>query len=121
MNKGYKAFRNKYRTSNFEVDIKFLLDSKLDYYIIESIYQNVFNSLNNISSFKYIDNWFADNKQREIETSNYVTYQMLDKTIIWKQIVLTPIEKLLNKIVQKVSSWFPSFMEIKKNEIESYI
>jgi hypothetical protein len=58
INKGYSSFRNKYKTSNFEVDIKFHLDSKLDYYIIESIYQNVFNSLNNISSFKYIDSLF---------------------------------------------------------------
>lgn len=119
LNKGYKAFRNKYKTQNFEVDIKFRLDSKLDYYIIESIYQSVFNSLNNISSFKYIDNWRTDNKQGEIKTSNYITYQMIDKTIIWKQKVLTPIEKLLSKVAQKIHSWFPSFIEVKKNEIEN--
>lgn len=118
LNKGYKAFRNKYKTQNFEVDIKFHLDSKLDYYVIESIYQNVFNSLNDISSFKYIDSFFPDNKRGENKTSTYVTYQMLDKTIIWKLKVLTPIEKILNKIAQKVRGWFPSFIEVKKNEIE---
>lgn len=84
LNKGYKAFRNKYKTSNFEVDIKFHLDSKLDYYIIESIYQNVFNSLNNISSFKYIDSLFLETKKDEIKTSKYITYQMIDETIVWK-------------------------------------
>jgi hypothetical protein len=119
LNKGYKAFRNKYKTQNFEVDIKFRLDSKLDYYIIESIYQRVFNSTNNISAFKYIDDFLAGNKQEENKTSNYVTYQMIDKTIIWKQKVLSPLEKLLTKIAQKVHSWFPSFVEVKKNEIES--
>lgn len=119
LNKGYNAFRNKYKTQNFEVDIKFRLDSKLDYYIIESIYQSVFNSSYNISSFKYIDNWLPDNKQSEIKTSNYVTYQMIDKTIIWKQKVLSSLEKLLAKIAQKVHSWFPSFVDVKKNEIES--
>jgi hypothetical protein len=118
LNKGYKAFRNKYKTSNFEVDIKFHLDSKLDYYIIESIYQNVFNSLSNISSFKYIDNLFLETKNEEVKPSNYVTYQMIDETIIWKQRVLSPIEKLLYKITQKVSDWFPSFLQVKKNEIE---
>ena len=118
LNKGYKAFRNKYKTQNFEVDIKFRLDSKLDYYIIESIYQSIFNSSNNISSFKYIDDLLAGNKQEEIKISNYVTYQMIDKTIIWKQKVLSPLEKLLAKISQKVHSWFPSFVEVKKNEIE---
>ena len=120
LNKGYKAFRNKYKTSNFEVDIKFHLESKLDYYIIESIYQNVFNSLKSISSFKYIDNWFTENKQVEIKTLSYITYQMIDKTIIWKQRVLTPVEKLLDKIAQRVRGWFPSFLEIKKNEVESF-
>lgn len=118
LNKGYKAFRNKYKTSNFEVDIKFHLDSKLDYYIIESIYQNVFNSLSNISSFKYIDSLFSETKKDEIKTSNYITYQMIDETIVWKQRVLSPIEKLLSKIAQRVSDWFPSFVQVKKNEIE---
>lgn len=90
----------------------------MDYYIIESIYQNVFNSLGNISSFKYIDSLFSETKREEIKTSNYVTYQMLDKTIIWKQRVLSSIEKLLSKMAQKVSDWFPSFIQVKKNEIE---
>ena len=116
LNKGYKAFRNKYKTSNFEVDIKFHLDSKLDYYIIESIYQNVFNSLKNISSFKYIDNLFSEAKTEEINFSNYVTYKMFDKTIIWKPIEFTPVEKVLRKISDIISNWFP--FSIKKNEIE---
>lgn len=120
LNKGYKAFRNKYKTSNFEVDIKFHLDSKLDYYIIESIYQNVFNSLNNISSFKYIDSLFSGAKKEENKNTSYITYQMIGETIIWKQRVLSPIEKLLSKIVEIVSKWFPNFLQVKKNEIEQY-
>lgn len=118
LNKGYKAFRNKYKTSNFEVDIKFHLDSKLDYYIIESIYQNVFNSLSNISSFKYIDSLFSETKKDEIKTSNYITYQMIDETIVWKVRPISIVEKVLSKIAQRVSDWFPSFVQVKKNEIE---
>ena len=116
INKGYKAFRNKYKTSNFEIDIKFHLDNKLDYYIIESIYQNVFNSLNSISSFKYIDNLFLENKKEEIKSSKYVTYQMIDKTIILEEIIYTPFEKVLEKISDIISKWFP--FRVKKNEIE---
>ena len=118
LNKGYKAFRNKYKTSNFEVDIKFHLDSKLEYYIIESIYQNVFNSLSNISSFKYIDSLFSETKKDEIKTSNYITYQMIDETIVWKVRPISIVEKVLSKIAQRVSDWFPSFVQVKKNEIE---
>ncbi|WP_430827439.1 hypothetical protein [Chryseobacterium indologenes] len=118
LNKGYKAFRNKYKTSNFEVDIKFHLDSKLDYYIIESIYQNVFNSLNNISSFKYIDSLFLETKKDEIKTSKYITYQMINETIVWKVRPISIVEKVLSKIAQRVNDWFPSFVQVKKNEIE---
>jgi hypothetical protein len=120
LNKGYKSFRNKYKTANFEVDIKFHLDSKLDYYIIESIYQNVFNSVNDSLSFEYLDSLFLEAKKEEIEARNYVTYHMIDKTIIWKPKVLSPVEKLLNKISEIVSKWFPSFLQVKKNEIEQF-
>lgn len=117
LNKGYKAFRNKYKTQNFEVDIKFHLDSKLDYYIIESIYQNVFNSLNRISSFQYIDKWIADTKTEETKPSDYTNYQMIDKTIIWKPIEYTIVDKALRKLSGIISNWFP--FGVKKNEIES--
>lgn len=118
LNKGYKAFRNKYKTQNFEVNIKFKLNNKLDYYIIESIFQNVFNSINSISSFGYIDDWFIDNKIIETKSSNYVSYQMIDEVIVWKERVLEPLDKLLDRIAQKVRSWFPDFFDIKKNEVE---
>lgn len=120
LNKGYKAFRNKYKTANFEVDIKFHLDCKLDYYIIESIYQNVFNSVNDSFAFEYIDSLFSEIKKDENKFSKYITYQMIDEPIIWKQKVLTPAEKLLTKISDIISNWFPSFLEVKKNEIEQY-
>ena len=117
LNKGYKAFRNKYKTSNFEVDIKFKLDKKLDYYIIESVYQNVFNSLTSISSFKYIDKLFLESEKEETKSSKYVTYQMIDETIILEKIIPTPLEKTLEKISDIISKWFP--FSVKKNEIES--
>lgn len=120
LNKGYKSFRNKYKTANFEVDIKFHLDSKLDYYIIEGIYQNIFKSVKDSLSFEYLDSMFLEAKKEEIEAPNYVTYQMIDKTIIWKLKVHSPVEKLLSKITEIVSKWFPSFLEVKKNEIEQY-
>lgn len=119
LNKGYKAFRNKYKTTNFEVDIKFNLDSKLDYYIIESIYQNVFNSLDNILSFEYLDSLFSKVKKEENLNTSYITYQMIDETIFWKPRVITPSERFLNKILQKISSLFTTFVEIKINEIEN--
>ncbi|NBA77746.1 hypothetical protein GOQ04_19470 [Emticicia sp. ODNR4P] len=117
LNKGYKAFRNKYKTANFEVDVKFHLDTKLDYYIIESIYQSVFNSLNSVLLFKYIDNLFSESKKEESQTAKYITYQMIDKTIILKERSDTSIERVLERISDVISKWFP--FGVKKNEIES--
>ncbi|RZL57830.1 MAG: hypothetical protein EOO93_17120, partial [Pedobacter sp.] len=51
INKGYDSFRKDYKTSNFEVGVKFMLNSQLDYYTIESIYQFVFNKKTNNNLF----------------------------------------------------------------------
>lgn len=84
INKGYEAFRNKYKTENFKVDIKFKLDSQLDYYTIESIYQFVFNNKKDNYSFDYIDNWCVKLKEN-ILRDDCETYQVLDKTISYKK------------------------------------
>jgi hypothetical protein len=85
LNKGYKAFRNKYKTANFEVDIKFHLDSQFDYYIIESIFQYVFNKKTDSASFCYIDNWYNKASLARSNSGNYKTYKILDKEIIYKK------------------------------------
>lgn len=118
LNKGYKAFRNKYKTQNFEINVKFKLESRLDYYIIESIFQYVFNLSNLISSFKYIDELVIDNKVNQAHSSNYIFYKMIDEQILWKERSLSQLEKLLEVITQKVRSWFPSFVDLKKSELE---
>lgn len=57
INKGYRAFRSKYEISNEVFNVKFQLDSKLDYYTIESCYQYAIN--NNLSNgqFSYLDSF----------------------------------------------------------------
>lgn len=119
INKGYKAFRNRYKTENFEVDIKFHLNCKLDYYIIESIYQKIFNSRSNVTSFQYIDKYISNCEMESKPDSKFMTYNMVDKVIVWKEKVLTPYEMFVYKIVKKISNWFPSFISVKKNEIEN--
>lgn len=127
LNKGYKAFRNRYKTENFEADIKFKLDSKLDYYIIESIYQNVFNQSNDFASFEYIDAFSINNKRNDnLNYSNYETYKVIDKTIFLKkkealsnELFHTSLEKRNNiykKIAEKITGWFP--FKIEKESIE---
>lgn len=84
INKGYEAFRNKYKTSNFQVDIKFKLDSQLDYYTIESIFQFVFNNKKNNSDFQYINSW-CPKLNTKVSIKGIETYQVFDKTILYKK------------------------------------
>lgn len=43
VNKGYKIFNNNYSFPGVNINLKFKLERKVDYYVIESIYQNTFN------------------------------------------------------------------------------
>ena len=76
MHNGYSNFRNLYKIKGYEKTVKFKLDSMLDYYTIESIYQYVFNG----KTFNYIDNWCPQQKIKSRE--GYKTFRILDKLVI---------------------------------------
>jgi hypothetical protein len=84
INKGYEVFRNEYKTSNFQVDIKFKMDSLLDYYTIESVYQYSFNNKICNQKFEYLDNWVS-RFTKNIKSSNFETFTILDKVIVTKK------------------------------------
>jgi len=72
-NRGYTVFGNSYGTasSNNQI-VKFLLNSKLDYYIIESIYQFVFNNGCISGNFEYLDNWCPNRHESPRKKNDYV-------------------------------------------------
>ena len=127
INKGYEILRNKYKTQNFDIDIKFKLESQLDYYIIESIYQFVFYNKIDNTTFDYIDNWFIRNNE-EINIKGFETYKILDKTIIYKkkepifqdlfQNIFQNISrnKIYEKIIFEINKCIPAYI-IDKNNI----
>jgi hypothetical protein len=81
LNRGYSVFSNKYQ----DKIVKFELNSRVDYYTIESIYQFVFNNISKSSEFLYLDEWCPkfDNKETKLIKSNY---WILDKIIIGERI-----------------------------------
>ena len=133
INKGYSAFRNKYKTANFETNIKFELNSKLDYYIIESIYQSVFNDQKNLKEFSFIDEWCPTSTGQKIDLSSFKTYNVLDKTIILKkkgdfflELFHSSLEernKQLELVFETISKSLPPFLSFDstyvKQEIQS--
>jgi len=131
LNKGYRAFRNKYKTSNFEIDVKFHLDSLFDYYIIESIFQFVFNKKTKSVKFEYIDSFQDKITSKKTESLKPNTYQILDKYITCKKKVaysedyspsfLEARSILFEKITETLSSILPSFLNIDKEMFFNYL
>lgn len=129
LNKGYEVFRNEYKTNNFQVDIKFKMDSLLDYYTIESIYQYTFNNKICNKRFEYIDNWVS-RFTKNVETSNYETFTILDKVIVTKKkdkIELPDFfkscfqnssrDKIYQVIISEISKLLPTYI-VDKNTTE---
>ncbi|WP_294322692.1 hypothetical protein [uncultured Chryseobacterium sp.] len=76
---GYTKLRNSYKFSDKTINIKFKLNSQLDYYTIESIYQFCFNNVKENYSFEYIDTFCI--KQKASEPKWFDSYKVLDKII----------------------------------------
>ncbi len=114
MYEGYKILRHSINNMN----IKFELNSKLDFYTIESVYQFVFNKIKDNSKFEYIDNWcpkFINN----INEDDFETYQVLDKKIILKKKIRPESPEFLEQFYQKSISQF--LEEINNSEISKII
>ncbi len=77
-NRGYSAFTKSYG----EVVFKYKLESQLDYYTIESVYQYVFNGTVS-SDFPYLDDWCPKLHPEQPKHSNQ--YVVLDELIIGKK------------------------------------
>lgn len=124
INKGYDVFRNNYKTNNFNIDVKFKLDSQLDYYTIESIYQFAFNDKRDNSDFEYL-NWVSKYKD-ETDYKEFETYEVLDKTIIIKKKEKNGFpeffqsisrNKIYQKIISEINKCIPKYL-IDKDDIE---
>lgn len=82
-NRGYNVFSSFYGTSEGNrIDVKFKLDSQLDYYTIESIYQFVFNKKISENLY-YLDSWCS--KQHTPNATKKTDYCVLDTIVIGKK------------------------------------
>jgi hypothetical protein len=83
LNKGYSVFANKYKSGNKEKIVKFQLNSQVDYYTIESLYQYVFNEAK-VDGFPYIDSWCPKSSD-SFSSIKKSDYQILDVVVIGKK------------------------------------
>lgn len=81
-NRGYSAFTKDYGIEE-KISYKYKLESQLDYYTIESVYQYVFNDGKVSSTFPYLDKWCPKHAiERPKKRTDYV---ILDEIIIGKK------------------------------------
>jgi len=127
-NRGYSVFTKDYGIDN-KVSYKYKLQSQLDYYTIESVYQYVFNDVVS-NEFPYLDSWCPKltPKPSKIE-NNYVNYVILDEVIIGKKYSNDSSPKWWNIISQKLEKIFgskakdilDSIKPIIENDVYKYI
>lgn len=84
LNSGYTKLHNQYKSHNKTFNVKFKLDSQLDYYIIESVYQFIFNNHKDNYTFDYIDS-FCIKQKPKTRLKGFNSYIILDKLIVAKK------------------------------------
>ena len=122
INNGYSNFRNQYDKKI----VKFKMDSLLDYYTIESVFQYVINDKKDNEKFEYIDEIFPDEElvlnilHNEKEESFDLEQHLKDILNYFQKnsFSLSPKE-LINYIVNKFKNIFLEEISKKNTKISS--
>jgi archaellum component FlaC len=124
LNRGYSVFSNKYKTTSTEKVVKFELNSQMDYYTIEALYQYSFNGTKKSGEFPYLNSWCPKypKLKRKLKKSEYV---ILDK-VIFGEVIKVGSSKWWSGIMQSFFSkngeeLFKPFMQKVFDKIKSDI
>lgn len=113
-NRGYSVFNNSYGTEvSKKQNFKYLLNSKLDYYTIESVYQFAFYNNTTSSTFPHIDEWCP--KQQQVPKKKK-DYMVLDIAFIGKKKPSVFSEKYLQDFLANIKEF-----DFLKNSLSSLI
>lgn len=106
-NRGYSAFTKDYG-KEVKVSYKYKLETKLDYYTIESVFQYVFNGV--VSSiFPYLDEWCP--KKANCKPQRKTDYLILDEVIIGKRKAIVFSEEWWSGLFQIFNKEFGRFAQ----------
>lgn len=124
---GYSKLRNRYRVGRVEQDIKFRLNSRLDYYIIESVYQHSMSN-HESSQFAYLDGWIPKKGATSLARDTF-SILGLDLQVFWSMPLLSKeynsalLEGIrgesYTRIVQaKLKSTMPAFFQVDGEQFD---
>jgi hypothetical protein len=118
INNGYSSFRNQYDKKI----VKFKMDSLLDYYTIESVFQYAINNKKDNEKFEYIDN--IGIKKEKTFNKLYKTYHILDETIITNdETIISKIKAWINdnfflELERYIDNLFDENKKLENNKVE---
>lgn len=116
LNVGYNALRNYYKFENQKVQIKYDLNSKIDFYTIESVYQYTFNNKFISADFDYLSVNFLFSQNNNKRNSEYKYIEVLNEYYPYNKIDYKEQKNtIIDVIVKEVFKWFPSEL-FKVNE-----
>lgn len=108
LNTGYEALRNFYKLKERNFIVKFELESKIDYYIIESIFNYSFRNKKS-EKFDFIERDIKiPFRKQEIVNSDYLHYQFLDTlAVIKRKDYIESLELIVESIIKEIAQWLP--------------
>lgn len=107
INTGYEGLRNYYKFSDRNLNIKFDFESKLDRYIVETIFQHSINHLKS-NDFDFGSVNISSLSPMEIAPEEYISYSIFDTLFITKRKDnLELLDKIIDEIINSLLSWFP--------------
>lgn len=121
LNSGYDELRNYYKLKDRIFNVKFDFESKLDYYIVETLYQHS-NHLKS-SKFQYLDEYHNFNSLEDKVDNEYIYYNILGSTIITKRKdYLEALERIIEEVIGSIMTWFPKgLFTINQNKMKNLL
>lgn len=118
---GYNTLRNYYKIENEKIQVKFDLNTKIDFYTIESVYQYAFNDKKISNDFDYLSIDCLLNKNKKDPEFKYIS--ILNEYYPFRKIDYKgQTTAIINIITKEISKWFPSeLFKINEDKISEKI
>lgn len=106
---GYNTLRNYYKIENVKVQVKYDLNSKIDLYTIESIYQYAFKDKQISKDFDYLNIDFSSTNNKNKRHSDFKYITILNDYYPYKKMdYKEEKEEIITSLTKEIFNWFPS-------------
>ena len=106
---GYNTLRNYYKLEDKKIQVKFDLNTKIDFYTLESIYQYAFHNKTISNDFDYLSINFLSSQSIPKKNPKYKYIKVLSDYYPYKK-VNYKLQKsnIIDALIKEVSKWFPT-------------